>query len=100
MCFDVYLETETENSALEGPVEFAKEKIFPRLTRYVYHLSRDTEFFGGLTSVRVAEWLVSIKDCGSAGRQFTSTLNLTRTTVTFHPVGHDWVTMDDDLSLT
>ncbi len=33
MCFDVYLETESENSAMEGPIEFSKDKIFPRFTR-------------------------------------------------------------------
>lgn len=33
MCLDVYLETEADNSAIEGPVEFSKEKIFPRINR-------------------------------------------------------------------
>lgn len=33
MCFDVYLESNSDNAAMEGPVEFSKEKIFPRLTR-------------------------------------------------------------------
>lgn len=32
MCFDIYLETESEHH-LEGPAEFAKDKIFPRITR-------------------------------------------------------------------
>ena len=32
MCFDVYLETESENSS-EIPCEFSKEKIFTRLAR-------------------------------------------------------------------
>ena len=31
MCFDVYLETEA--NTLEGPAEFAREKVFPRLTK-------------------------------------------------------------------
>lgn len=29
-CFDIYLETETGNEVLEGPVEFPKEKVFLR----------------------------------------------------------------------
>ena len=33
MCFDVYLETQCEVSGTEGPVEFAREKIFPRVCR-------------------------------------------------------------------
>ena len=35
MCFDVYVETESENAAMEGPVEFAKERIFTKNTRFV-----------------------------------------------------------------
>lgn len=44
MCLDVYLETEMDRSEIEGPNEFAKEKMYPRLTRgpsrskpYKYH---------------------------------------------------------------
>ena len=33
MCFDVYVETESENCSLEGPIEFAKERIFTKTTR-------------------------------------------------------------------
>ena len=33
MCFDIYLETEQSDHALEGPTEFARENIFPRLNR-------------------------------------------------------------------
>ena len=35
MCFDVYLETESEmrDTTTEGPAEFAKEKIFTRLAK-------------------------------------------------------------------
>lgn len=33
MCFDVYLETEAQNSNNEGPTEIAKEKVFTRLAR-------------------------------------------------------------------
>ena len=33
MCFDVYLETESNTNVLEGPAEFAREKVFPRLTK-------------------------------------------------------------------
>ncbi|XP_033126787.1 THO complex subunit 5 homolog [Anneissia japonica] len=33
MCLDVYLETESAVKGKEGPVEFAKEKMFPRLSR-------------------------------------------------------------------
>ena len=32
MCFDVYLETESDD-AQEGPAEFGKEKVYPRVTR-------------------------------------------------------------------
>ena len=32
MCFDVYLETESDE-AHEGPAEFGKEKVYPRVTR-------------------------------------------------------------------
>ena len=36
MCFDVYVETESENaSSMEGPVEFAKERIFSKICRCV-----------------------------------------------------------------
>ena len=34
MCFDVYLETETVNTAREGPVEISREKVFTRVARY------------------------------------------------------------------
>lgn len=34
MCFDVYLETETQ-SAEEGPKEISKEKVYARLNRLV-----------------------------------------------------------------
>ncbi|XP_013387821.1 THO complex subunit 5 homolog A-like isoform X1 [Lingula anatina] len=33
MCFDLFLETEAGNEAMEGPAEFPKEKICPRMTR-------------------------------------------------------------------
>ncbi|XP_045172199.2 THO complex subunit 5 homolog [Mercenaria mercenaria] len=33
MCFDVYLETEAQNSSNEGPLEIAKEKVFTRVSR-------------------------------------------------------------------
>ena len=33
MCFDVYVESESECSLLEGPAEFAKERIFTKTTR-------------------------------------------------------------------
>ena len=33
MCFDVYLET--DETTQEGPVEFGKEKVYPRVTRFV-----------------------------------------------------------------
>ena len=33
MCFDVFLETKGEGQGLEGPTEFAREKMFIRLTR-------------------------------------------------------------------
>ncbi|KAI0221809.1 THO complex subunit 5-like protein [Lamellibrachia satsuma] len=33
MCFDVYLETEANTNVPEGPTEFAREKVFPRLTK-------------------------------------------------------------------
>lgn len=33
MCLDVYLETEMDRSQIEGPNEFAKEKMCPRMTR-------------------------------------------------------------------
>ncbi|KAL4224020.1 THO complex subunit 5 [Mactra antiquata] len=33
MCFDVYLETESQNIQNEGPSEIAKEKVFSRLCR-------------------------------------------------------------------
>ena len=36
MCFDVYVETESENaSSAEGPVEFAKERVFSKVCRLV-----------------------------------------------------------------
>ena len=35
MCFDVYLETETVNTAREGPVEISREKVFTRVARYL-----------------------------------------------------------------
>ena len=35
MYLDVYLETEIDQSSLQGPSEFAREKMCPRLTRYV-----------------------------------------------------------------
>lgn len=35
MCFDVYLETESQNLCNEGPVEIAKEKVFTRMARYI-----------------------------------------------------------------
>lgn len=41
MCLDVYLETEGSNTSIEGPIEFAKEKIFPRFARYVCLLFRN-----------------------------------------------------------
>jgi THO complex subunit 5 len=34
MCFDVYLETASKNMAGEGPMEFSREKVYPRITRY------------------------------------------------------------------
>ncbi|XP_071946248.1 THO complex subunit 5 homolog [Antedon mediterranea] len=33
MCLDVYVETESAAKGREGPIEFAKEKMFPRLSR-------------------------------------------------------------------
>lgn len=33
MCFDVYLESETIDAAVEGPAEFSKEKVFFRQSR-------------------------------------------------------------------
>lgn len=33
MCFDVYLETETVNTAREGPSEISREKVFTRVAR-------------------------------------------------------------------
>ncbi len=33
MCFDVYLETGSDDLSQEGPNEFAREKVFPRVTR-------------------------------------------------------------------
>ena len=39
MCFDVYLETETINTAREGPVEISREKVFTRIARYTFHLT-------------------------------------------------------------
>ncbi|XP_033747384.1 THO complex subunit 5 homolog isoform X2 [Pecten maximus] len=33
MCFDIYLETEAQNTESEGPMEISKEKVFTRVTR-------------------------------------------------------------------
>ena len=33
MCFDVYLESESGARSHESPVEFPKDKVFPRSTR-------------------------------------------------------------------
>ena len=33
MCLDVYLETLSSDSSMEGPVEFAREKVLPRVAR-------------------------------------------------------------------
>ena len=38
MCFDVYLETETVNTAREGPVEISREKVFTRVARYIMYI--------------------------------------------------------------
>ena len=36
MCLDVYLETQCDTTAAEGPMEFAREKICPRVSRCVW----------------------------------------------------------------
>ncbi len=35
VCFDVYLETEADTAATDGPLEFGKDKVYPRVTRCV-----------------------------------------------------------------
>ena len=35
MCMDVYLELESTETQLEGPLEFPKERIYTRSSRYM-----------------------------------------------------------------
>ena len=34
MCLDVYVESEVTTDVQEGPAEFSREKMFPRVSRY------------------------------------------------------------------
>lgn len=49
MCFDVYLETETVNTAREGPSEVSREKVFTRVARYIALMIRFLEIISNFT---------------------------------------------------